>query len=162
MPEQKERSCGNCTACCKTHAVFEIDKMPGQWCKYCEKGKGCRKYNDRPGVCKEFRCEWIKGYGERPDRTKVVIDFHNQGAMGNLAQLWEVSEGALGRPYATRIRSECLGGDVCVCYMYLDGRKEMFVPPGFFVSPALLARLNEEGIKLFKTKGISIAVQGLK
>ena len=126
MSKHEERSCGNCTACCKTHAVFEISKFQGRWCEHCDIGKGCRIYDARPENCKEFRCEWLKGFRKRPDRTKIVLDFHIEGAMGKLLQMWEVSEGALKRPYAIEIRSECLTNKISVCFLYLDGRKEMF------------------------------------
>ncbi len=157
MSDSEERTCGGCTACCKTHAVFEIDKSPGRWCEHCNIGKGCRIYDTRPEKCREFRCEWLNGYGERPDRTKIVLDFHTEGAMGKLLQMWEVSEGALRRSYANEVKNECLTSDISVCCLYLDGRKEMFVPPDFVITQELLDQLAEEGIRTFRANVVSVA-----
>lgn len=59
------RSCGGCTVCCKTHAVLEIKKPFGKWCPHCDTSRGCRIYSNHPKACKEFRCEWIKDFGEK-------------------------------------------------------------------------------------------------
>lgn len=158
MTKHEELSCGSCTSCCKTHAVFEIGKAAGRWCEHCDIGRGCNIYEKRPINCQKFRCEWLKGYGKRPDRTKVVLDFHTEGAMGEMLQMWEVSEGALERPYAEEITNECLSNNISVCRLYLDGRKEMIVPPDFVISPEVRAQLGKEGIKAFRARAVAITI----
>jgi hypothetical protein len=53
-----DRSCGNCTLCCKVNGVPELEKPVGEWCKHCEVGKGCKIYADRPEVCAKWYCGW--------------------------------------------------------------------------------------------------------
>jgi hypothetical protein len=78
----ERRACGNCTACCYTQPVAELDKPAGTPCRFCrtsaKKGKriGCTIYKDRPASCREYECAWKLGIltaTERPDRSGVVI-----------------------------------------------------------------------------------------
>lgn len=70
--------CGNCTACCKLLNIQETDSKPGDYCKYCNPGVGCRIYNERPECCKIFECSWkqMKNAGEelRPDKCGVLFE----------------------------------------------------------------------------------------
>ncbi len=72
------RECGSCTLCCKWFAVPAIDKPAGQWCQHCAPGKGCKIYQDRPGVCRTWNCGWQiwPWLGEEwyPLRSKMVIN----------------------------------------------------------------------------------------
>lgn len=73
------RTCNGCTACCKTHAVDEVNSLGGRWCKHCNIGKGCLIYNRRPKECRLYECIWLKGKGgdsDRPDRLKIVMDIN--------------------------------------------------------------------------------------
>lgn len=73
--------CGTCTACCKVFAIPEIEKPAGDWCKHCAVGSGCKIYEARPPMCRQFECLWLltqkqpnpMGPALRPDRSKVVI-----------------------------------------------------------------------------------------
>jgi hypothetical protein len=106
MPEN-QRNCGTCTACCKTHPVQEIDKPAGAWCPHCNIGRGCRIYDDRPPSCRDFTCQWLKGTGEdddRPDKSKLVIDFIQNPDVGDVVALFEVMPGGLSKRLATTIR----------------------------------------------------------
>jgi hypothetical protein len=54
------RECGECTECCISASVEEIDKPMGVHCKnLCD--IGCSIYKDRPGACRFFSCQWLKG-----------------------------------------------------------------------------------------------------
>jgi hypothetical protein len=56
--ENTERSCGECSFCCKILAVAAIDKPAGEWCPHCRPPKGCGIYIDRPEVCRTFYCQY--------------------------------------------------------------------------------------------------------
>jgi hypothetical protein len=58
MPQIRE--CGNCNLCCKLPEVKNV-KGVYEWCKNCEIGVGCKTYNDRPKICKDFVCAWAVG-----------------------------------------------------------------------------------------------------
>jgi hypothetical protein len=72
-----DRSCGGCTACCKTHPVLEIDKPLMTWCSKCSIGSGCQDYTHKPSSCTDFKCAWLLGLtpeSERPDKIRLVFD----------------------------------------------------------------------------------------
>ena len=80
-----EKRCGPCTFCCKVTAVPELRKKVGSWCKFCDPGKGCRIYEERPSSCRQFECVWFKEKEWpdwlRPDKSKVM--FENLLGSGN-------------------------------------------------------------------------------
>ena len=93
-----QRVCGGCTACCKTHGVLELWKLPGTWCPYCSVGKGCAAYERRPAECRHFKCSWLLGMGNeehRPDRINVVPEVREIGDIAKALWLFELTEGAL-------------------------------------------------------------------
>jgi hypothetical protein len=56
----QQRSCGECSLCCK---LVQPDELPataiGEWCPHCKPGDGgCMIYPDRPRSCREFLCLW--------------------------------------------------------------------------------------------------------
>ena len=76
--------CGSCTACCKLVGVEELAKPLDSWCAHCDKGRGCRIYEERPPSCRGYACSWLaaREAGQavddalRPDRCHVV--FHRR------------------------------------------------------------------------------------
>lgn len=72
------RSCGVCRICCKLPSIPELDKPADTWCEHAaltNAKPGCSIYDDRPGVCRDFKCAWLDGLGEerdRPDRLGVM------------------------------------------------------------------------------------------
>ena len=126
-----ERTCGGCTACCKTHAIFEIGKAPGQWCPHCEIGKGCKIYGERPKECREYQCQWRTGIGGprfRPDKTKIVPEHREIPGIGMAMWFFEVSEGALNSNFARKwtLRNLILGN--CVMRVSLTARNALYLP----------------------------------
>lgn len=97
----EERTCGGCTACCKTHKIPEIFKPARTWCVECQIGKGCAIYEARPDPCRTFRCQWLLGGGtdaDRPDRSKLVVDYkENLDIVDKLVIIHEVSHGGFRR-----------------------------------------------------------------
>lgn len=95
----EKRSCGECTACCKTHFVEEIKKIRGDWCKHCDIGKGCRIYQNRPESCSNYSCDWLHNpkieERFRPDKIKIVAETKIQEGLGLCLWLWELEPGVL-------------------------------------------------------------------
>lgn len=136
MPS-KERACGPCSACCKTHAVIDLEmnftKPMGKWCEHCNPGRGCAIYEKRPRDCVRFKCWWREGNGEeadRPDLRKVVVDhvFPADGPENGLVQMWEVAEGGLMSRWSQERTMHYLFLNVVVTHVYLSGRKKVFLP----------------------------------
>ncbi len=101
------RTCGECTACCWTHNVKEIRKPMRRWCPDCTQGVGCKRYETRPGACKEFSCAWLWGYGpdsDRPDKLGVVQSADLENWSGVV--IAEFTPGAMDSPRVTEIIRE--------------------------------------------------------
>lgn len=145
------RTCDSCTACCKTLEVVELNKPPGKWCQHCSIGKGCKIYFERPQSCHEFRCEWLKGFGEeqdRPDRVKVILDYIKlqEGLLGGNFQMWELTEGSLVSAFVKRMTLRALENEIWVSHIPLHGRKRIFVPKSRMVTEEIAAALIRENI----------------
>lgn len=146
----QQRSCGGCTACCKTHAVFEIEKPMGKWCPHCRVGKGCAIYLDRPKACKDFVCEWMKGFGKdehRPDKTKIVLDFFTGEVIPEIFQVWEVTEGRIDSLFAREMARLSLERDIPVALIHLSGLKELLIDDAK-LTDEIREALLEEGIRI--------------
>lgn len=78
LPVLPSRECGACTECCGP--ALEITEAPaahprGEPCPR-KTEAGCSAYEERPPVCRTFRCLWLMGWGEedwRPDRLGVMV-----------------------------------------------------------------------------------------
>ncbi len=74
------KSCGDCGMCCKLLSISALGKEAGRWCSHFVRGKGCGVYEDRPPVCRSFRCEWLMsrelGPEWRPERARFLM-FHD-------------------------------------------------------------------------------------
>src|SRR3989344_3088648 len=101
-----QRTCGECTLCCKTHAILELQKPSGVWCANCEINKGCRIYNQRPESCRDFMCGWLIGYGlpeHRPDKIGIVSEFKEMTGLGLVLFLWAaINDNVLDSDFAKR------------------------------------------------------------
>ena len=77
------RTCGTCTLCCKLMTVPEVEKPAGEWCRHCDKGKGCRIYADRPQRCRDFFCGYLQSEALsdewHPVRSRFLIAREEQG-----------------------------------------------------------------------------------
>ncbi|OCP04477.1 MULTISPECIES: hypothetical protein [unclassified Ensifer] len=60
-----ERSCGTCTLCCRLPDIDALAKPANAWCQHCTQGQGCRIYDARPQLCRDFLCLW---------RTDAALD----------------------------------------------------------------------------------------
>ena len=58
------RECGDCTLCCQGVVSAEAlghSFYPGQPCHFMGT-KGCTVYKDRPPVCVDFKCAWLRDH----------------------------------------------------------------------------------------------------
>jgi hypothetical protein len=57
--------------------IKEIGKPSGSWCPHCRPGRGCLIYQDRPGECRTFMCDWLQaealGPEWKPEKSKIVL-----------------------------------------------------------------------------------------
>jgi hypothetical protein len=78
-----ERTCGDCTLCCKVMAIEELEKPAGSWCQYCKIGSGCKRYAERPAECRTFNCVWLiderLGPHWKPNKSKIVLTNSEDG-----------------------------------------------------------------------------------
>lgn len=70
--------CGDCTACCTVLAITELKKPARRACDHVCRS-GCRIYENRPQVCRQFLCVWMRGAlgtapALRPDSLGVMFD----------------------------------------------------------------------------------------
>ena len=149
--DAKNRICGACTACCKTHEVVEINKPAGVWCAHCEIGKGCRIYNERPQTCKSFRCLWLRGIGkgkDRPDRSKVVWGSGSTLVGKNIFvfSAIELRAGAVKNNFAQEVTEQILQQGQLVLHKLVSGERILYIPPNIHVSSDVLAFFEEENI----------------
>jgi hypothetical protein len=92
-----KRQCGDCTECCFHLAVTEINKEQGEQCEHCS-GIGCKIYDQRPSVCREFDCAWVASTvflseGLRPKESGILLHF-SPSVMGATLYIREIREGA--------------------------------------------------------------------
>ena len=143
------RECGSCSACCTVIGVPEFAKGTYEACKHlCE--TGCGIYAERPGSCRRFECQWLRGVLEvdgsvdtalRPDSCGVILDYLPESAFGAVFVAWEVEPGASASGHARDI-IEGLAERFLVLVMTrdLDGGKgpgdRRFVGPHHLVSQA--------------------------
>jgi Fe-S-cluster containining protein len=91
--------------------VHEIEKGTYEACKH-RLEVGCGIYADRPGSCRTFECQWLRGMLEvdgtidtemRPDSCGVIFDYQPDSAFGEVFKAWEVEPGASARGHARNI-----------------------------------------------------------
>src|SRR5271169_6051545 len=84
-----DRQCGDCSLCCKLLPIrasddktdaFPFDKPPGEWCKHCMPGQGCKVWNTGlPRLCQNYACMWKKGLlpeNCKPNKIHAIFDEH--------------------------------------------------------------------------------------
>ncbi len=83
------RDCGPCTLCCTVLRVDDLKKLGGVACAHLRADSaGCGIYQDRPRICRTYRCLWLQGGLEdddRPDRLDAVLDLLTEGGTTRLS-----------------------------------------------------------------------------
>lgn len=74
------RQCGACTVCCSILPINTngLKKTANLLCEHCNEGQGCRIYETRPNVCRNFYCEWRLNphipATWRPEKSGVFVE----------------------------------------------------------------------------------------
>ena len=126
-----DRTCGSCTACCKTHPIAELNNPAGVWCQHCDVGKGCRIYERRPQECIDFQCDWLLGdfaEDDRPDIVKVVVGDLTAPGFGPMPALYEVTQGALDGNFARKMTEQAIRKGLFICHLPLQGANKIYIP----------------------------------
>ena len=98
-PGNGVRACGECSLCCTVLRVDELAKLGGTPCRHQRGGGGCGIYEERPGICRAYRCLWLGGGlrdGDRPDGLGAVLDVVSTGGSVWL-EIREAAPGAFAR-----------------------------------------------------------------
>lgn len=77
-PTVPDRTCGDCSLCCKLLRIEAFNKPVGTWCGHCAPGRGgCTAYDTRPTECRDFYCYWLRspslGPEWRPNKCKMFL-----------------------------------------------------------------------------------------
>jgi hypothetical protein len=71
------KSCGPCTMCCKVLVIDHFKKDAGVLCEHCTLKGGCKVYETRPDVCRDYECDWMMerslGPQLRPDKVGTIL-----------------------------------------------------------------------------------------
>lgn len=75
---EKPNRCGGCTLCCTLFEVPELNKKAMQDCIHCDVNVGCKIWQNRPQVCRNFQCAYYQDdkspIALRPDKCGVVFE----------------------------------------------------------------------------------------
>jgi len=89
-PVVARRNCGGCSACCTVLNIPEVNSPAFQPCSHlCV--QGCGIYDSRPGVCRDYYCEWALGNAPewmKPDLCGVVPGHTNGNTAMHLREVW--------------------------------------------------------------------------
>ncbi len=126
------RTCGECSACCKTHGVRTIQKKPGVICVHAQRKEGgCGIYRKRPLECKQFECAWLKGLEDdswRPDKINIVITCDIHPEIGTGVSLWEVKPGILSTPFGRSCTLKYLRVGLPTFNILLNENPKLYLP----------------------------------
>ena len=71
------KACGSCVMCCTALEIPELEKQFGPPCPNCILSGGCKIYESRPKVCRDFECLWLTSRDLsphlRPDRIGTIL-----------------------------------------------------------------------------------------
>src|ERR1700720_4216740 len=77
------RTCGDCTLCCKVMAIEQLAKAINSWCPHCRPGRGCLIYANRPAECRTFSCLWLVNdlldQHWKPSKSRLVLTTSQDG-----------------------------------------------------------------------------------
>jgi hypothetical protein len=126
------RTCGDCTLCCKVMAIEQIAKPAGQWCGHCKPGRFCLIYDSRPAECRAFNCLWLvdERFGPhwRPSKSKIVLTASQDGLEircdPGFPDAWR------REPFRSEIAALAAAGEQHdVTVLVISGEKMMLVTP---------------------------------
>jgi hypothetical protein len=151
---EQKRSCGTCTACCKTHAVPSIEKPPHTWCTHCKIGTGCGIYNARPEECADFTCMWLEGEGrdeDRPDMSKCVVGVNAVPHLGDVLSITDLRHNAHKKAgLAQEWIRKAIGLRMKIYIEGESGRARLLIPPDFILSNTAKRILIESDVAVHR------------
>jgi len=63
--------------CCKVLVIDHFKKDAGVLCEHCTLKGGCKIYETRPNVCRDYECDWMMerslGPQLRPDKVGTIL-----------------------------------------------------------------------------------------
>jgi hypothetical protein len=77
-----KRECGKCTLCCELPEIEVLHKPMFKKCDYQFEG-GCKFYQSRPRVCRNFSCMWLSGilnFDKSPLATGIIV-FYDENSV---------------------------------------------------------------------------------
>lgn len=64
LPQARTCAAIGCAVCCKLPGIPDLGKKPRHWCRHCNplnaSDGACLIYDDRPLVCRDFQCLWLR------------------------------------------------------------------------------------------------------
>lgn len=106
IPSPSDRSCGNCTLCCRLPEIEELGKAANEWCVNCTAEKGCNIYDGRPQLCRDFLCSWMVndrlGSEWEPSVAKMMV--YDQGRQTTVLVDPAYPASWRQEPYTTQLR----------------------------------------------------------
>jgi len=153
------RECGDCTLCCLTHHIWELDrggkkltKPAGVWCEFCDNtNHRCTPHPNHNIVCRAYNCAWREGFGDesfKPTVNGIILDWEKTGSATPRLRIWEAREGALASDWVKEKTDILLCSRVFVAYMYLSGKMILLVPRGVQLSDEASQVYIEEGVEI--------------
>jgi hypothetical protein len=127
-----EKTCGECTLCCKVMAIEQLGKPVGSWCPHCKPGRGCQIYTDRPAECRSFNCLWLVNdrldQRWKPSRLRFVLTASEDGIEVRCApgfpDAWRKE------PFRSEIRQWAISGETRdVTVVVIVGERMILVTP---------------------------------
>jgi len=85
--------------------VDELRKLGGTPCPELHAESGCSIHETRPGICRAYRCLWLRGgleEADRPDRLGAVVDLLQKG-MGTRLSIQEAEAASYRESMPVRI-----------------------------------------------------------
>jgi hypothetical protein len=115
--------------CCKIFRIIDPeevipDKDANEWCEHCQPGSGCKIYDARPTLCRDYHCNWLQdpqlGVRWKPDSSKMIIQYNEFN--GRMAlQIYVDGD------YSTRWREEPYYADI-KAMAFAGLKSEVLVP----------------------------------
>lgn len=137
------RECGKCSLCCRLLNVPEINKPEDVWCHHCHPGRGCRIYDQRPDVCRGYKCLWLidSEFDDRwfPAKSKIIVDLSIENGKAFLRFTVDPHYPNRWReePYYSTIKKYALQGlrgellrtgEQCLTIIVLKGKRTLILP----------------------------------
>src|SRR5262245_3163205 len=154
------RECGKCSLCCRLLSIPEINKPRDVWCHHCHPGRGCRIYEQRPDVCRGYKCLWLidSEFDDRwfPAKAKIIVDVSIENGKAFLRFTVDPHHPNRWReePYYSTIKKYALQGlrgellrtgEQCTTIVILKGKSTLILPDKEIpYQPGLILPLDDD------------------